>query len=640
MPINIQEILYPSDSDSIKWEKVNYNFDQIIATGGKEGPKGDKGSVGPTGIVGTVGEKGEKGDLGEKGNTGTSTDYWERYSSTTQGVTSWVIKPKNNTGDDQAAVIIGDTAYDEGNSDGELDPSAQLTVYADSYFYNQKWIPATGTDNLSIRGEAGVGQNPATKWIIQPEGQATDTEILINATLISLASDGNIDINAADDVQITGNGVTNIHNDGADISGYLDVTGAANFSDYVSVNSTSYLKAPVGTTTQRDPSIFTPATGMMRYNSTTGKFEGYTGSWRDFQRLSNAQKTVYVSVEQDNDYTDSEGLKINLVAQGNKMVSVSSTEVKIKDTTGADVIKTSNTAIDVYQDVRVDSGHDIYILGNDEGIIYPAGGLKSAGTPTYGTALFSSPSYNSTEGLRNLNDYFYMDSYSPAATSGDTLVFGYANNDGLGVSWFSQGTGSGEFVKESDTKVTYTKIGHQVFVNGYYEIQLPATFPNNTSADDIDDTLVIGLGENDGTATIGGVTGEPSQFPFVNSSDSDILVDVKIWGVDINTHTSSTQHVKQYQNVEIFGLIPPGKNFIKLYFIQQNVATSGTATDLEMRKKSLSPGQINRLASTTATPMEISFSFNMPTIVNTGRNSYSTGGGGAQNGGGNQFQGA
>jgi hypothetical protein len=51
MPINIQEILYPSDSDSIKWEKVNYNFDQIIATGGKEGPKGDKGSVGPTGIV-------------------------------------------------------------------------------------------------------------------------------------------------------------------------------------------------------------------------------------------------------------------------------------------------------------------------------------------------------------------------------------------------------------------------------------------------------------------------------------------------------------------------------------------------------------------------------------------------------------
>ena len=633
MPINIQEILYPSDSDSIKWEKVNYNFDQIIATGGKEGPKGDKGSVGPTGIVGTTGDKGEKGDLGEKGATGTSTNYWERYSSTTQGVTSWVIKPKNNTGDDQAAVIIGDIAYDEGNTDGELDPSAQLTVYADSYFYNQKWIPSTGTDNLSIRGEAGVGGNPSTKWIIQPEGQATDTEILINAKLISISSDGNVSIDAAGDVEVTGNGSTNIFNDGADISGYLAVAGAADFSDYVYINASSYLKAPVGTTAQRDPSIFTPLTGMIRYNSTTGKFEGYTGAWRDFQRLSNSAKTVYVSVEQDNDYADSEGLKINLVSQGNKMVSVSSTEVKIKDTTGSDVIKTSNTAVDVYQDVRVDGGHDIYILGNDEGIIYPAGGLQSSALPPAGTAQYSSPSNGSAESTRNLNDYFYMDSYSPAATSGDTWVFGYANNDGLAVSWFNQGTGSGEFVKEDDTKVTYTKIGHQVFVNGYYEIQLPAVFPNNANADDTNDTLVIGLGENDGTATIGGVTGEPSQFPFVNSSDSDILVDVKIWGVDINTHTSSTQHVEQYQNVEIFGLIPPGKSFIKLYFIQQNVATSGTATDLEMRKKSLSPGQINRLASTTATPMEIAFSFNMPTIVNTGRTTYYTGNVAQQQGG-------
>lgn len=632
MPINIQEILYPSDSDSIKWEKVNYNFDQIIATGGKEGPKGDKGSVGPTGTVGTVGEKGEKGDLGEKGNTGTSTDYWERYSSTTQGVTSWVIKPKNNTGDDQAAVIIGDVAYDEGNSDGELDPSAQLTVYADSYFYNQKWIPATGTDNLSIRGETGVGQNPATKWIIQPEGQATDTEILINAKLISLASDGNIDINAADDVQITGNGVTNIHNDGADISGYLDVTGAANFSDYVSVNSTSYLKAPVGTTAQRDPSIFTPATGMMRYNSTTSKFEGYTGIWRDFQRLSNAQKTVYVSVEQDNDYVDSEGLKINLVAQGNKMVSVSSTEVKIKDTTGADVIKTSNTAIDVYQDVRVDGGHDIYILGNDEGIIYPAGGLQSAGLPVAGTAKFSSPSNGSAESTRNLNDYFYMDSYSPAATSGDTWVFGYANSDLLAPSWFNQGTAAGEFEKESDTKVTYTKMGHQVFVNGYYELQLPSSFPNNSSADDINDTLIIGLGED------GGNSSNASQFPFINSSDSDILVNVKMWDVNINTVTSSTAVVEQYSNIDLFGIIPAGKTWIKLYHVKQAPATTSGSVDIELERQPLSPGQISRVDSTT--PLKIAFNFQMPTIVNTGKTQYSTGGNVAQQLGGGGVLGA
>jgi hypothetical protein len=41
MAINIREILHPSDSDSIKFEKINYNFDQILANGG--GPRGQKG---------------------------------------------------------------------------------------------------------------------------------------------------------------------------------------------------------------------------------------------------------------------------------------------------------------------------------------------------------------------------------------------------------------------------------------------------------------------------------------------------------------------------------------------------------------------------------------------------------------------
>ena len=47
MAINIKEILHPSDSESIKFEKINYNFDQIVANGGGPmGPKGDKGDQG------------------------------------------------------------------------------------------------------------------------------------------------------------------------------------------------------------------------------------------------------------------------------------------------------------------------------------------------------------------------------------------------------------------------------------------------------------------------------------------------------------------------------------------------------------------------------------------------------------------
>ena len=61
--------------------------------------------------------------------------------------------------------------------------------------------------------------------------------------------------------------------DGADgdnftVGGNLEVTGSA------SINSTSALKVPVGTTAQRP----TAATGKIRYNSTTGAYEGYDGS--------------------------------------------------------------------------------------------------------------------------------------------------------------------------------------------------------------------------------------------------------------------------------------------------------------------------------------------------------------------------
>ena len=77
MAINIQEILHPSDSSSIKFEKINYNFDQILAHGG--GPQGPRGFKGTQGLPGETGQKGEKGDLGPeglKGEEGTSDSPW------------------------------------------------------------------------------------------------------------------------------------------------------------------------------------------------------------------------------------------------------------------------------------------------------------------------------------------------------------------------------------------------------------------------------------------------------------------------------------------------------------------------------------------------------------------------------------
>ena len=59
------------------------------------------------------------------------------------------------------------------------------------------------------------------------------------------------------------------------LSSTLGVTGYATFSSNGEFNGTGALKVPVGTTAQQP----TPATGMIRYNSTLGQFQGYGVAW-------------------------------------------------------------------------------------------------------------------------------------------------------------------------------------------------------------------------------------------------------------------------------------------------------------------------------------------------------------------------
>jgi hypothetical protein len=58
------------------------------------------------------------------------------------------------------------------------------------------------------------------------------------------------------------------------LSSTLDVTGAATFTANSAFNGTGALKIPAGTTGQQP----TPVTGMLRYNSTSNLFEGYSAS--------------------------------------------------------------------------------------------------------------------------------------------------------------------------------------------------------------------------------------------------------------------------------------------------------------------------------------------------------------------------
>ena len=110
MAINIKEI-FDNDSENQKIDKINYNFDQILANGG--GPIGLTGVDGSTGATGADGPTGPTGPIGLQGAAGDYSDFfvvedpngisYKSISSITSNgmATSLTIGDPNATGNGQ-----------------------------------------------------------------------------------------------------------------------------------------------------------------------------------------------------------------------------------------------------------------------------------------------------------------------------------------------------------------------------------------------------------------------------------------------------------------------------------------------------------------------------------------------------------
>lgn len=130
MSINIKEI-FQSDNLSLSQDKINYNFDQILANGGgPQGLKGDKGTTGAIGNIGPKGNKGEVGSIGSKGDTGAD-GYWALKSYTVP-IDQHTVVPKiqptvgSTTGAKPTNIVLGvtDTSYTENT----VDKSSLITL--------------------------------------------------------------------------------------------------------------------------------------------------------------------------------------------------------------------------------------------------------------------------------------------------------------------------------------------------------------------------------------------------------------------------------------------------------------------------------------------------------------------------------
>lgn len=265
MAINIQEILHPSDSDAIKFEKINYNFDQILVNGG--GPAGQKGEKGLQGNVGLTGQKGEKGDEGATGAKGDIGDSgpWHSIDQTTYKL----LKPKRLGLSSTPIIYVGDEAFDETNSaDGELSLNSKITVKKHTGTFDN-YIMLVDDDTTAAKLVITSGYDTVsqfTRFAIQNDFGQNNIEVAINTNKIDLDSTSTTTITAAG-IDLISTGATNIKLQAN--TGIVDIDANAEFKGYVKLSDT-------------DPT--SPAIGMVRYNSGNDTFEGYLsdGGWTEF----------------------------------------------------------------------------------------------------------------------------------------------------------------------------------------------------------------------------------------------------------------------------------------------------------------------------------------------------------------------
>jgi len=158
--INLKQLEY-IDGDNLKLDKVNYNFDQLVANGG--GPQGTTGYQGTMGYQGTTGYQGDtglKGDQGFQGNQGPAGgEYWIKIDGRQSDYTADTLLPANDaTVNSSAPVVkIGYISTDTGQyaaespititASGNQQLPAQFVVNRKSYFGSNISLTTDGTSN-------------------------------------------------------------------------------------------------------------------------------------------------------------------------------------------------------------------------------------------------------------------------------------------------------------------------------------------------------------------------------------------------------------------------------------------------------------------------------------------------------------
>lgn len=649
MAINIKEIL-TTDSDVIKVDKTNYNFDQLVANGG--GPIGIKGQKGELGGIGTTGAKGEKGDEGAKGDTGpTGADVnnWGRisYNSATDAD---ILKPKRDTNTDEpASIILGDEGYEDGVTDGIANPTAWLNiVLPDSPKYSNYASFLNSTS--SVLNLTSSTQSSVDTYQISHGTSTNNVDFKIDIK-------NSLYLNAPDLVQITSNTAIKFNAANNNItlgpdtgtsSGQIDlrvdsVIARGNLT--VEGTSAGYIKVPNGNTANRP----TGAYGMIRYN--TNLNVGHSGNlgsletfvqhpdgdyWKPLGNMADADGDTFITVDYDNNNGTDNVIRLNVGYDTGG--SIFTTEVV---GTFGETVTDGTTDLDrVFKYNNVIYATDGILVPNDSGLRIK----ENDSTP--GGSQVAAQNSGAAAANRTLADYFYresalqydVDTFSDGtpftnAVAASTTSYRYTNQVIKALA-FTNTTGTNfsssnvaVIIDHNTTRMSYVKVGHMVTVWGRVDY-----FPYSIATANLSsETPDINFDGSSNSASISSPSrraafaiGNPSNFPYTSSLTKNRVV------FPISMSLNAQDGTANDTTFRYFGVIEPGTNIFTIMkvddstgFISGNRIEGG---DTHYAKHL----DIDDLKLTSTTPGEVitlEYNFSMPTDVNSydfGSNSLAT----------------
>lgn len=638
MAINIKE-LFTLDAHNIHVDKINYNFDQIVANSG--GPKGIKGEIGITGDTGQKGEKGEvgaQGLAGSKGEPGTNSDLWHKEIKTTDGGESFnVLKPFSIPNDDdgfKSRVVLGERASVNGqyNTTELSETMALLHLIKDEegvtnqiILENRVFDPNAGSNENDERPDPNASPRPfkirtdyevgtGTKLVISGESgtntpSTEDTTIeIIGPNAIKLETDqpnGTIklgesttkivSLKAQSEVNIESNNSNIIVNSGGQIdieSSQISIQGPGGFGGTIDITSfTNTIAAPQsgGTNT-----ISANSKNTITSNNTN---EILADGGKNLIRANNATNEISAEVNS----IEANGTN-NMNVLQNSGVNKFITEDSINTSTQNILFNQAGVNLDA------PSGFTTNLPERGEGMQFLEGGDSVENDAAPGSfvssGLYAAANFGSTEGDRTLNDYFVkldwtdwkIDALITTITNnipGDP-GFGLANRGTLttapngraplaGSSYDFDGVVSTTFKEGS-----YIKIGD--FIQGHGTI---AAATNSSWATGGLNGSLAGYCLFIELTNKGSFGNLKDTFPFVNTSASPIQCDMTF------TINSENSQLGEYPHIK--GIIYPNSNRIFLY--RMNYTSSN-----KIFLRALTPQDIY---GSTGTSFLLSFKFSM-----------------------------